>query len=481
MFLRASELGWPRDNRRGRADGGVFRSGVKSPTGRALEFQPADELEFLPAAVEVLETPPSPAGRLLAIAICAFFAFAIAWACWAEIDIVAMAEGKVIPSALIQAGKTKVVQPLEIGVVKAIAVKEGQRVKAGDLLVELDSIATGADADQARQQLIAVRLEAARLKIVLGLDDGTLLNRPPEGATRDEFDLAMAFADSQIFEHEHHLASLDQEIKRQQSAKASARAEAAKAGETLPMVEEREAMSRQMVEQGVISKMEHLRTQQEAVELARELDGAQARVAEAEAAIASLKQQRQQAQSEFERDRMKELTEAESKVKSLAEDLTKATQRQTLQRILSPVDGVVQQLQVHTIGRVVEAAKPLMQIVPDGAVVEIEAKILNKDIGSVQEGHEAVIKMEAFPFTRHGTLDGRVTEVSDDAIEDEKLGLLFTARIAVPQANLQVDDKMMPLSPGMMASVEIKTGTRTMMEYALSPVMKATDEAGRER
>lgn len=291
----------------------------------------------------------------------------------------------------------------------------------------------------------------------------------------------MSFANAQIFEQEHRLQGLDEEIKRQKSAKASALAGLAKAKQALPLVEEREAMSRQMSDEGVISRMEYLRAQQEVVELARERDGAQARVAEAEAAIASLKQQRAQTQAEFERDRMKELTEAESKAKSLAEDLTKADQRQSLQRILSPVDGVVQQLQVYTIGGVVEPAQPLMQIVPEGAAVEIEARIQNKDIGFVHDGQHAVIKMEAFPFTRYGTLDGNVTEVSDDAIEDEKQGLLFTARIAVPNAKLQVDDKLLPLSPGMMASVEIKTGTRTMMEYVLSPVMKATDEAGRER
>jgi hemolysin D len=447
---------------------------LRTSGGRA--FGRTDELEFLPAAVEVLETPPSPAGRLLALAICSFFAIAIAWACWAEIDIVAVAEGKVIPS-----GKTKVVQPLEIGVVKTIAVEEGQRVKTGDLLVELDSTATGADADRTRQELTAARLEAVRLRIVLGLDDGTLLNAPPEGAAQADFDLAMSFANAQIFEQDHRLQGLDEEIKRQKSAKASAQAELAKAKEALPLVEEREAMSRQMADEGVISRMEYLRAQQEMVELARERDGAAARVKEADAAIAALKQQRAQSQAEFERDRMKELTEAESKVKSLAEDLTKADQRQSLQRILSPVDGVVQQLQVYTIGGVVQPAQPLMQIVPEGAAVEIEARIQNKDIGFVQDGQQAVIKMEAFPFTRYGTLEGQVTEISDDAIEDEKQGLLFTARIAVPNAKLQVDDKLLPLSPGMMASVEIETGTRTMMEYVLSPVLKSIFESARER
>lgn len=291
----------------------------------------------------------------------------------------------------------------------------------------------------------------------------------------------MALASSQMFEQEHRLASLTEEIRRQQSAEASAKAEQAKARETLPLVAERAEMSRLMVEGGVISRMEYLRAQEELVNLQRSQESAAAKVREAKAAIASLEQQRQQAATEFERDRMQELTEAETKVKSLAEELTKADQRQSLQRILSPVDGVVQQLQVHTIGGIVEPAQQLMQVVPEGAPVEIEAKILNKDIGFVHEGAPAIIKMEAFPFTRYGTLDGEVTEVSDDAIEDEKLGLLFTARIAVPNAKLQVGDKMLPLSPGMMASVEIKTGSRTMMEYVLSPVMKATNEAGRER
>ncbi|HEV8391586.1 MAG TPA: HlyD family type I secretion periplasmic adaptor subunit, partial [Dongiaceae bacterium] len=321
-----------------------------------------DELEFLPAAVEVLESPPSPAGRILAISICALFACVVGWASWAEIDIVAVADGKVIPS-----GKTKVVQPLEIGVVKTIAVEEGQHVKVGDLLVELDSTATGADATNARQELNAARLEAARLKVVLSLDDGTLLNNPPEGITRQEFDLAMSLANSQMFEEEHHLASLTQEIERQKSNEASAKADATKARETLPLVAERTEMSKKMVDEGVISKMEYLKAQEELVDLQRSQESAMAKVREAKAAIASLQQQRQQAQSEFERDRMKELTEIEAKVKSLTEDLTKADQRQLLQRILSPVDGVVQQLQVHTIGGVAETAKPLMQIVPEGA------------------------------------------------------------------------------------------------------------------
>jgi hemolysin D len=226
-------------------------------------------------------------------------------------------------------------------------------VKAGDLLVELDSTATGADAASTRQQLNAARLEAARLRIVLGLDKGKAPSKP-EDVSQQEFDLAMSLAKSQGLEQKHHLASLTQEIERQKSNMASAKADMAKATETLPLVQERADMSRKMVEGGIISKMDYLRAGQELVDLEREQDSAAAKVKEAKAAIASLDQQRQQAQSEFERDLMKELTDAETKVKSLTEELTKADQRKSLQRILSPVDGVVQQLQVHTIGGVVQ-------------------------------------------------------------------------------------------------------------------------------
>ena len=168
------------------------------------------------------------------------------------------------------------VQPLEIGVVKAMAVEEGQHVKAGDLLVELNSTATGADAANARQELTAARLEVARLKVVLGLGDGTLLKTPPEGASKEEYALALSLAKSQSLEQEHRLASLAQDIQRQKSNEASAKADAAKARETLPLVQEPADMSRQIVEGGVISKMDYLRTEQELVDLQRGADSAAA-------------------------------------------------------------------------------------------------------------------------------------------------------------------------------------------------------------
>lgn len=208
---------------------------------------------------------------------------------------------------------------------------------------------------------------------------------------------------------------------------------------------------------------------------------AEARAVEIAAGRASLVQSRARAEEEFDRDRFNELVAAEGRMETLTQDLAKAERRDGERSITAPVDGTVQQLALHTIGGVVQPAQELMVIVPDDSGLEIEATILNKDIGFVEEGQDATIKLEAFPFTRYGTLDGKVATVSRDAVQDEKRGLLFTARIAVPDARLQVDGKLLPLLPGMLASVEIKTGSRTLMEYVLSPVMTATDEAGRER
>ncbi|MBL8708513.1 MAG: HlyD family efflux transporter periplasmic adaptor subunit [Rhodospirillaceae bacterium] len=162
-----------------------------------------------------------------------------------------------------------------------------------------------------------------------------------------------------------------------------------------------------------------------------------------------------------------------------------ATQRQSLQRLTAPVAGTVQQLQLHTIGGVVEPAKPLMVIVPQEAGIEIEAETLKKDIGFVAEGQEAV-KLDAFPFTRYGTLTGHVVTISDDAVEQQsdtgqQPRLIYTTRVRLEKDTMLVDGRVVSLSPGMAAAVEIKTGARTLIEFVLSPLMKMGGEAGRER
>jgi hemolysin D len=441
------------------------------------------EHEFLPAAVEVLETPPSPMGRAVALAISGFVAIALLWACVGEIDIVAVGQGKIVPS-----GRTKMIQAFETGVVTRIAVEEGQHVEKGDLLVELDSTATGADTDRLASELQRQRLDVARLRSILGLTGGEILDAPPGGeAGFDEATLALArsFRATQLGEQQEKLAGLARELERQRAVAVGAQAEIAKIAAQLPLKREQLEARRGLLEKGLTPKQQFLEMEQELIALEGEGHVAAARANEGRAALAGIERQIAQAKEEFDRDRLKELTEAESSVAQLTEELKKATQRQSLQRLTAPVAGTVQQLQLHTIGGVVEPAKPLMVVVPADAGIEIEAEIENKDIGFVETGQEAVVKLDAFPFTRYGTLTGHVATISGDAVEQQSNNvaprLIYTTRIRLEKDTMNVDGRDVALSPGMVAAVEIKTGTRKLIEFVLSPLMRMGGEAGRER
>lgn len=440
------------------------------------------EHEFLPAAVEVLETPPSPLGRAVALAISAFVAIALLWACIGEIDIVAVGQGKIVPS-----GRTKMIQAFETGVVTKIAVEEGQHVEKGALLVELDSTQTGADADRLRQELTAKRLDVARLRSVLGLPGGEMLDEDlgVSGFGESTLALARSLRATQLGEQEEKLGALARELERQRANAVGTKAEIAKIEAQLPLKHEQVEARRGLLEKGLTPKQQFLEMQQELIAMEGEARVAKARANEAQAAIATTQRQIAQAQEEFERDRLKELTEAESEAAQLTEELKKATQRQALQRLTAPVAGTVQQLQLHTIGGVVEPAKPLMVVVPEDAGIEIEAEIENKDIGFVEDGQEAIVKLDAFPFTRYGTMVGHVATISGDAVEQQSNNaaprLIYTTRIRLEKDTMNVDGRDVRLSPGMVAAVEIKTGTRKLIEYVLSPLMRMGDEAGRER
>nr|WP_298684326.1 HlyD family type I secretion periplasmic adaptor subunit [uncultured Dongia sp.] len=442
------------------------------------------EREFLPAAVEVLETPPSPLGRMVALAISAFVAIALLWACIGEIDIVAVGQGKIVPS-----GRTKVIQAFETGVVTTIAVEEGQKVAKGDLLIELDSTSTGADSDRLAKDLQRQALLVARLRSILGLPGGEVLDAPDSEVTGfDPATLALArsLRATQLGEQAEKLAGLARELERQRAGGASAQAEIAKIEAQLPLKKEQVEARRGLLEKGLTPRQQFLEMQQELIALEGEGHMAAAHMNEARAAIAGTQRQMAQVREEFDRDRLLELTEAEEKVGQLTEELKKATQRQSLQRLMAPVAGTVQQLQLHTIGGVVEPAKPIMVIVPEDAGIEIEAEIENKDIGFVEEGQEAVVKLDAFPFTRYGTLIGHVVTISNDAVEQQSGNgqpprLIYTTRVRLEKDIMNVDGRDVHLSPGMVAAVEIKTGTRKLIEFVLSPLMKMGGEAGRER
>jgi hemolysin D len=365
------------------------------PFSVARERREQEELAFLPAALEIVETPPSPIGRAIGATLIALFCVALIWATFGHVDIVASASGKVVPS-----GRVKLIQPSETGVVRAIHVRDGQSVKAGEVLIELDASITAAERAQK---------EAERDTIA---------------AVIDKFEAAE------------------------------------------PIIAQRVDIWKTLADQRLGSKLTYLEGLQQLTENHKDTAIQKSRLAEANAAVAA------------------------------------ATARMKRQILTAPVDGVVQQLAVHTVGGVVTPAQQLAVVVPSDAMLEVEAMISNRDIGFVHVGQSAQIKIDTFNFTRYGLLHGQVLSMSQDAIvhdiptektkdradgaentssEPKGQELTYSARVSLDRTQIQVDDAPANLSPGMAVTVEIRTGSRSAISYLLSPLLRYVHDSMHER
>jgi hemolysin D len=468
------------------------------PIRRAKKRPDGDHLAFLPAALEIVERPASPLGRATAYTIIGLFCIALAWACLGQVDIVASAKGKIIPS-----GRTKVIQPFETGVVRAIHVRDGQAVKAGETLIELDPTINEAELKHYQNDLVAVQLDVTRLRAQLAEGDPLENFKPPAGAPSELVAQQRGFLRDQVAEQQARLAVLDRQRDQKQAESETIEATVGKLEASLPVMQERLDIRKTLYEHTTGSKANYLELLQTFVEEQHELEVQKHHYNEATAAIAAIDGQRTQAIEEYRRTRYGELVEAERKAKGLSEDLVRAQHRTALQVLAAPVDGTVQQLAVHTIGGVVTPAQQLLVVVPSDSHLEIEAMVLNRDVGFVHAGQPAAIKVDAFNFNRYGLIDGKVVSVSPDAITREKPAdskrdpnqsgaedetsepanqeLVYAARVALDRTQMQIDDRLVNLDPGMAVTVEIKTGTRRIISYLLSPLLKYRQEALRER
>jgi hemolysin D len=238
---------------------------------------------------------------------------------------------------------------------------------------------------------------------------------------------------------------------------------------------------KKLSEQNLVARNSYLEVEQQRIEAMQDLAAQQSNLESTAAAINELVEQRQLALADSRSEAFEKIEELEKQNRSQRQELIKASDIADDQVLSSPVDGVVQQLKVHTIGGVVQPAEALLVVVPKDQILEVEARIVNKDIGFVRAGQRASIKIEAFPFTRYGVIEGTVTSVSIDAIADEKLGLYYSARVRVMDSTIVVDGVKVLLSPGMAVTAEVTTGTRRLIDFVLSPVMEHVKESGRER
>jgi len=457
------------------------------------------EVEFYPAALEVLETPPSPVGRATAVVIMWFFVFTLLWSIIGSVDIIATAQGKIVPT-----GRTKIIQPLEAGVVHAIHVQDGEKVKAGQVLIEIDSTINEAERNRLHDEDIDAELDVARLKAVLHYADDPLVEfTPPPDASPAKIATAKSLLDNQVSEIRAKLEGLDRQIAQSEGNRTAVASTIDKLTQSIPMLAERAKMHQSLSKRGYGSKLDTLTAQQDLVEHTQELEVQKGRLAEATAGVASLQQQRKGAEAEFQHTNLDKLAEATQKATSLHAQWVEAAQKFRLQTLTAPVDGTVQQLSVHTNGGVVTPAQALLAIVPADSHIEIEAMVSNRDIGFVHPGQDVAIKVDTFNFTRYGLLHGHVTSVSQDAIthdnsqssshEKTQVGvesdsselagqeLVYTARIALEESKMDVDGQLVNLTPGMAVTAEIKTGTRHIIGYLLSPLRRHIQQSLREQ
>ncbi|MDD0973948.1 HlyD family type I secretion periplasmic adaptor subunit [Pseudomonas fontis] len=440
----------------------------------------AHEVQFLPAALALQEQPVHPAPRYISWTIMLFLALALVWACIGEIDVVATATGKIIPS-----GKTKIIQPSEVAVVKAIHVRDGQQVRAGDVLVELDANITAADVERLGSDLLAARVDSARAEVFLeaiqnDAEPGPLALLIADAPVAQQV-AAQRWVQSQYQELRATLDQGDAQIEQQMAEIQAARASVASLKESLPIARQLSADYRRLYDRAIVGKHFWMEKEQSRMAQERELLVQQARVQELLASKKEVERRQAGVIAQTRRTLLDLLHEADQQVAALSQELKKAEQRNRLTRLTAPVDGTVQQLAIHTEGGVVTEAQPLMAIVPLNQPVEVEAMLENKDIGFVRPGQAVEIKVETFNFTKYGVLHGTVESVSNDAIEDERRGPLYSVRIFLKDTHVRVGDTQVALSPGMTVRAEVKTDKRKVIEYFLSPLERYVDESLSER
>ena len=432
--------------------------------------------QFSSAALAIQHRPPSIYLRMVSLGICLMLLIALVFACMAHIDVVVSTQGKVIPS-----GKSKVIQPLEAGVVKAILVRDGQTVKAGDVLVELDPTTMGADLGRTRRELWENEADAMRAQAQL---NGQTSFAHPLGYTPQDITFNQnAVLQSRMAEQQAKLAALDADLAKRKADTEAITSNLTQLKISLPLVKQKHQMREDLAKTGHVAQTSVIETRLELMNAEKEIAVQSNRLKESEASYNAAVQQRSQAIAEFRARTSTELVEAVKKRDAAKQDLVKATQRLGLQTLRAPIDGVVQQLSVTTVGGVVTAAQALMTIVPEHTPLELEAQVMNRDIGHVKVGQRAIHKVETYDFTRFGYIEGEVLWVGTDAVQDQKLGLVYPVRIKLAKTVTPnvVNGRTGVVTAGMNITADIKTDSRRMIEYFVAPMLRYKEEALRER
>jgi hemolysin D len=460
--------------------------------------------EFLPAALAILETPPSPAKIWLIWTICGLFASGIGWTYWGRIDIIATAQGKIQPQ-----GRVKTIQPVEAGKVMAIHAANGKHVEPGQVLIELDDAEAKADHADAATQLLAFGAERLRRLSALSAVQSGHIETGAAIAWPGDVPQPMRLREERVLSGDlrqlaANVKSLDAQIAQKKAEQKRLEETIAAQQALIATLQERVTMRTTLEatqagsKAAVIDAKETLQIQQTALATQK------GQLAEAQAAAEVLVRDREKAIETFNAENGQKLAEAERQIDDFSQKEAKTAAKLGHMTIASPIGGMVLGLSVTTLGQVVNPSEEMMRIVPDGTGLEIEAYLENKDIGFVEPGQAAIVKIESFPFTRYGVLDATVIRVAHDAIPEPDAqtlegnpakttkssyfggaqrtqNLVFPVTLSLAKTAMDIDGAAVPLRPGMTASVEVKTGKRRILEYLFSPLVQTLSSAMRER
>ena len=435
------------------------------------------ETEFLPAILEVTETPPSPTGRFVMWTVLLLLVVGIAWAFLGHINEVAVAEGKVIPT-----GQAKTVQVKNKGIIKEINVIEGQIVQEGDVLIVLDPTTTSADYDNLKKRAAYYKLDIQRLTSEL-TGQPFVPERDPD---LEAHDLAaeLALYQSRTNDYQTQRQSRQDVVAQKRARLQATQSTYEKYAEGLKIAQDKEARLEQLIQESAISEFQLLEQQKETIEYAKnaqsaldELNSIRAEIAEAEQNLANV-------DASYRKDIMTSLVEAKKEYYSLEEAIKKAEEDSRLATIVAPISGRVYNLSVHTVGGIVTDAQPLLQIVPDDVNLQFEVYADNKDIGFIKLGQEAEIKVRTFNFQKFGMVKAEVEEISADAVDSpqevDKHGR-FKLLLKPVKNDVNVEGQEANLSVGMSVTAEIKIKEKRIVDFFLDPFRKYTHEALRER
>ena len=445
-----------------------------------------DYHDFSPPLLRLQQASPNPLGRKVLWLLIIMLVLLILWALIGRLDIVAVAEGKLIPLSYL-----KIVQPSEAGIVKEILVREGETVHAGQVLMRMDTLITEADAK-------SIDADYQRKRLTLRRIDGELSGQAFAPAAGDPAALAGEVAAQYRANRNALEAALAEERSRFVKAKAelaSAQQIQAKLGEILPHYQDQDKAFEKLAKDGFAGsimasdkKRERIEKEQEFKTQAHLIESARASMAQSEKKLAQI-------DSDYRRQLYSERNEAQGAFDKLAQEVTKQAHRKELLELKATQESVVKDLATHSTGTVVQPGTVLLTLVPKEETLRAEVWVSNEDIGFVRQGLPVKLKFAAFPFQKYGMVEGMVEHVSADSA-DANTGngntpgdkapaknqpMLYKALVTLKAMRLEMDGEKFPLSAGMQSSAEILLGTRTVAEYLLSPVRKAWHEAGRER